>query len=126
FPFPDGSKRGATTQTLRSIVKPDLWGDEIRIRFSNVFGNQPLTFDSVTVGLQEYGANLVHGTNTRVTFRGSNAITIPAGEEGWGDRVHLSWGKKGDDPAGPGGNLAISYSIQGDSGHVTYHPKNLS
>src|SRR5262249_18700941 len=44
FPFPDGSNRGATTQTLRSIVKPDLWGDEIRIRFSNVFGNQPLTF----------------------------------------------------------------------------------
>src|SRR5215510_7372058 len=55
FPFPDGSNRGATTQTLRSIVKPDLWSDEIRIRFSNVFGNQPLTFDAVTVGLQEYG-----------------------------------------------------------------------
>src|SRR4030095_8942663 len=81
FPFPDGSNRGATTQTLRSIVKPDLWGDEVRIRFSNVFGNQPLTFDAVTVGLQEYGANLVHGTNTRVTFRGSNSVTIPAGEE---------------------------------------------
>ena len=81
FPFPDGSNRGATTQTLRSIVKPDLWGDKIRIRFSNVFGNQPLTFDAVTVGLQEYGANLVHGTNTRVTFRGSNEITVPAGGE---------------------------------------------
>ena len=76
FPFPDGSNRGATTQTLRSIVKPDLWGDKIRIRFSNVFGNQPLTFDAVTVGLQEYGANLVHGTNTRVTFRGSNEVTV--------------------------------------------------
>jgi lysophospholipase L1-like esterase len=121
FPFPDGSNRGATTQTLRSIVKPDLWGDKIRIRFSNVFGNQPLTFDAVTVGLQEYGANLVHGTNTRVTFRGSNEVTVPAGGEVWSDSVHLSWVRDADDPAVLGRNLAISYSIQGDSGHMTYH-----
>src|SRR5262249_38693033 len=62
------SPTGATAaQPHRLCVRsssPDLWGDEIRIRFSNVFGNQPLTFDAVTVGLQEYGANLVHGTNT--------------------------------------------------------------
>ena len=121
FPFPDGSNRGATTQTLRSIVKPDLWGDKIRICFSNVFGNQPLTFDAVTVGLQEYGANLVHGTNTRVTFRGSNQVTVPAGGEVWSDSVHLSWVRDADDPAVQGRNLAISYSIQGDSGHMTYH-----
>ena len=63
FPFPDGSNRGATTQTLRSIVKPDLWGDKIRIRFSNVFGNQPLTFDAVTVGLQ----NMVPTSSTART-----------------------------------------------------------
>src|SRR5499433_482863 len=33
FPFPDGSNRGATTQTLRSIVKPDLWAT----RFASAF-----------------------------------------------------------------------------------------
>ena len=25
FPFPNANTRGATTQTIRSIVKPDLW-----------------------------------------------------------------------------------------------------
>src|SRR5262249_7472151 len=64
---------------------------------------------------------LVHGTNTRVTFRGSNAVTIPAGGEGWSDSAHLSWGRGADDPVVRGRNLAISYSIQGDSGHMTYH-----
>src|SRR4051812_47090856 len=26
FPFPNANTRGATSQTIRSIVKPDLWG----------------------------------------------------------------------------------------------------
>ena len=56
-----------------------------------------------------------------MTFRGSNAVTIPAGEEVWSDSVHLAWVRDADDPAVQGRNLAISYSIQGDSGHMTYH-----
>ena len=121
FPLPDGSNSGATAQTFRSIVKPDLWGDTIRIRFSNVFGNQALTFDAVTVGLQEYGANLVHGTTTRVTFKGSSSVTIAAGAEVWSDAVRLSWVRDSDDVGLQGRNLAISYSIAGSSGHMTYH-----
>ena len=62
FPFPNANTRGATTQTIRSIVKPDLWGNRIRVRFSNVFGDKPLTLDAVTASLQEYGANALKGT----------------------------------------------------------------
>jgi len=121
FPFPNANTTGANNQTIRSIVKPDLWGDTMRVRFSNVFGNQPLTFDSTTIGLQDYAGNVVHGTLTPVTFRGSNSVTIPVGQEMWSDAVHLSWVKHADDPLIQGRNLAISYSIQGDSGHMTYH-----
>ena len=67
FPFPDANTLGATDQTIRSIVKPDLWGNKVRIRLTNVFGNQAVTFDSVTVGLQEYSANVVKGTIAQVT-----------------------------------------------------------
>src|SRR6266480_6645466 len=83
FPFPNATTTGATavSQTFRSIVKPDLWGDTMRVRFSNVFGNVPLTFDSVTIGLREYAGNVVHGTVTPVKFGGSHSVTIPAGEE---------------------------------------------
>jgi lysophospholipase L1-like esterase len=48
-------------------------------------------------------------------------VTIPAGLEMWSDAVHFSWVKRADDPLIQGRNLAISYSIQGDSGHMTYH-----
>jgi lysophospholipase L1-like esterase len=121
FPFPNANTTGAKTQTIRSIVKPDLWGNTMRVRFSNVFGNQPLTFDSATIGLQEYAANVVHGTLTPLTFGGSRSVTIPAGQEMWSDGVRLSWVRGADDPLIEGRNLAISYSIQGDSGHMTYH-----
>jgi len=123
FPFPD-ALTGATAnnQTIRSIVKPDLWGNRMRVRLSNVFGNQAVTFDAVTLALQEYAANLVPGTVRSVTFSGSPSVTIPAGQEVWSDSVKLPWvDGDGDNPLLQGRNLAISYSVYGDSGHMTYH-----
>ncbi len=99
FPFPAANTLGASDQTIRSIVKPDLWGNKIRIRFSNVFGTQPLTFDSVTVGLQEYSANVVKGTMTAVTFGGQRRVTIPVGQEVFSDGVLLSWVAGPSDPS---------------------------
>src|SRR6266404_362381 len=58
FPFPDANTAGATDQTFRTIVKPDLWGEKMRFRFSNAFGTQSVTFSTVTVALQEYSGNL--------------------------------------------------------------------
>src|SRR4051794_29429646 len=40
----ESPERGATNQTFRLIVKPDLWGARVRLRFSNAFGTQPVTF----------------------------------------------------------------------------------
>ena len=123
FPFPNAKTSGATAvdQTFRSIVKPDLWGKRTRVRISNVFGNQPLTLNAVTVALQEYGANVVPGTTKRVTFAGRRTVTIPPGQETWSDSVSLSWVDDPDDTLLQGRNLAISYSVAGDSGHMTYH-----
>jgi hypothetical protein len=59
---------GAVDQTFRLIVRPDLWGTRVRLRFANTFGTQPVTFDEVFVGLQGLGANIATGTNRRVTF----------------------------------------------------------
>ena len=102
-------------------MKPDLWGNRMRFRFSNAFGTQPLNFDAVTVALQEYSGNVVKGTLTPVTFGGKKSVTIAAGQEAWSDGVALAWIRGADDPAVQGRNLAISYSIQGSSGPMTYH-----
>jgi len=124
FPFPDAKTSGATAnnQTMRSIVKPDLWGRTMRVKLSNVFGNQPLTFNGVTIALQEYGANVVHGTVTPVRFLGSNSVTVLPGQEVWSDGTRLGWvDEDGDQLLLQGRNLAVSYSVQGDSGHMTHH-----
>src|SRR5215469_10657490 len=85
FPFPEANKNQALNQTFRSIVKPDLWGNQMRFRFSNVFGSQPLTVAAVSVGLQEYSGNVVKGTLVKVTFNGKPSIVIPVGQEIWSD-----------------------------------------
>src|SRR5215467_8465704 len=124
FPFPDAATTGATAnnQTFRSIIKPDLWGNTMRFRFSNTFGSHPVTFSAVTVGLQEYSGNVVDGTMTRVTFGGRRSVTIPVGQEIWSDATRLPWvDGDGDDPKLQGRNLAVSYAIDGDSGPMTFH-----
>ena len=124
FAFPNARTSGATAnnQTFRSIVKPDLWGRTMRVKFSNVFGNQPLTLQAVTIALQDYAANLVHDSVVPVSFLGSNSVTIPPGQEVWSDGVRLGWvDEDGANPYLQGRNLAISYSVKGDSGHMTHH-----
>ena len=125
FPFPDANTAGATDQTFRSIVKPDLWGNKMRFRFSNVFGTQPVTFSTVTVALQEYSGNVLDATVTPVTFGGKKSVTIPAGQEIFSDGIMLSWVQGADDPGVQGRNLAVSYAVEGDSGPMTYHSSAL-
>jgi lysophospholipase L1-like esterase len=121
YPFPDANSAGATDQTFRTIVKPDLWGTKMRFRFSNVFGSQAVTFGAVTVALQEYSGNLVGGTVTPVTFSGKKSVTIPAGQEIFSDGISLSWVQGADDPGVQGRNLAVSYAVEGDSGPMNFH-----
>lgn len=121
FPFPNANTTGSTNQTFRTIVKPDLWGKWMRFRLSNVFGTQPVTFDEVTVALQEYSGNIVRGTLRPVTFSGKKSVTIPVGVELFSDRVLLPWVNDDDNPGVQGRNLAVSYSVAGDSGRMTHH-----
>src|SRR6516162_7028434 len=63
--FPAAAE-GARDQTFRLIVRPDIWGREGRLRFSNAFGTKPVTLDGVYVGVQLSGAAIIAGTNTPV------------------------------------------------------------
>jgi GDSL-like Lipase/Acylhydrolase family len=131
FAFPNPITDGANNQTLRMIVKPDLWGNTIRLRFSNTWGTQPITFGRVTVGLQSFSGNVLPETNTPVTFSGQPSVTIPVGQEIFSDPVFLRWVEMGDersgvDPVVDGHNLAISIYVQGASGPMTYHSTALA
>jgi lysophospholipase L1-like esterase len=123
FAFPDPAA-GARDQTFRLMVRPDLWGRQARIRFSNSFGTKPVTFDGVYVGLQWGSAALVRGSNRPVTFNGKASITVPPGSSAWSDPVALPFVRNPDDLAGR--RLAVSFHIAGDSGPMTWHAKALT
>jgi lysophospholipase L1-like esterase len=121
FPAPES---GAQDQTFRMVLKPDLWGGKARLRFTNVYGKQPLVLDTAYIGLQESAGNLVKGTNRPVTFGGGKTnATIAPGQMMWSDPVDLKFVKSAEALAGR--KLAVSFHVAGPSGPMTWHAKAL-
>jgi hypothetical protein len=123
FAHPD---TGAHEQSFRLILKPDVWGRQMRFRFSNAFGTKPVTFDTAFAGLQMSGAALVPGTNRPLTFAGKKTVTVAPGALVWSDPVALPFVH---DPAGTdlaGRKLAVTFHIPGDSGPMTWHAKAMT
>jgi len=126
FPFPTVTTDGVVDQTIRMVVKPDLWGDTMRFRFSNVFGDRAVTLSRVSVALQSFAGNVQDGTLTRVTFGRQNSVTIPQGAEVWSDAIDLRWVDDEDDFAVVGRNLLVSIAVQGKSGAISWHGKAVT
>ena len=130
FAFPPAGGVQAVNQTLRMIVKPDIWSDTMRVRLSNTWGSGPVTFGRVTIGLQSFSGATVAGTNRQVTFAGRPLVTVAAGAEAFSDAVRVGWVHGDDENEGTsaaveGRNLAISMFIPGSSGPMTFHSTAL-
>ncbi|MEJ1978588.1 MAG: hypothetical protein WDN49_23215 [Acetobacteraceae bacterium] len=63
---------GSHEQTFRLIIKPDLWGRQMRFRFSNAFGTKPVVFDTAFAGLQMSGAAVVRAPTGRLPSAARN------------------------------------------------------
>jgi lysophospholipase L1-like esterase len=123
----ESPQTGAIDQTFRLIIKPDLWGDRARVRFSNAFGARPVTFDDIFVGLQSSGGNLAPGTNRRVTFGdGKRSVVIASGQSAFSDPVDLSFVKSASDPLLAGRKLAVSFHVVDSTGPMTWHAKAMT
>ena len=115
----------ANDQTLRLVLRPDLWSRRMRFRFTNVFGSQPLTLDGVYAGEHEAGGQAVHATNRAVSFGGKPSVTIQPGAMVWSDPVGFDWVNTPADRALVGRKLAVSFHVAGASGPMTWHAKSL-
>lgn len=122
--FPDPA-RGAVDQSFRLIIRPDLWGRELRLRLSNAFGTRPVTFEAVYVGLQHSAAEVVAGTNQPVRFGGAGRVTVAPGQWVWSDAVALPFVRDPADPLLAGRRLAVSLHVAGESGPMTWHAKAM-
>ena len=117
---------GLKDQTLRLMVRPAIWGQQARLRFSNALGTQPVTLDGVYAGVQQSGSVLEPGSNQPVAFGGKPEVTIAPGQSVWSDPVALPFVQAPADPSLVGNRLAVSLHVVGESGPITWHAKALT
>jgi lysophospholipase L1-like esterase len=100
-------------QSLRLILTPLRGGRVLRVRLSNRFGDQPVTFDAAFLGKQLADARLVAGSSRPLRFAGAASVTIAAGAEVVSDPVRL--------PFRAFERLAVSLDLRGEIAAATQH-----
>lgn len=78
-----------TDQSVRMIVHLTQGGTALRVRIGNTLGTEPLQLGGVTVGLRSSAAEVEPGSLQAVTFGGSRAVAVPAGEYVVSDPVEI-------------------------------------
>lgn len=109
----DGDVKGAT---LRQVVRTSIAGKALRVRFSNVFGTQPLVIGAAALG-RSAGARtsgVAAGTSRPLTFDGRSNVTVPAGADYVSDLVSLD--------APPKTHLTVSIFLPEAPARQTGHP----
>ncbi|MFJ4328068.1 SGNH/GDSL hydrolase family protein [Streptomyces tricolor] len=119
---------GTAGQGYRLVVRTSVGGSHLRVRFTNAFGDRPLTLDGVHAGLRARGAALRPGSNRPLTFGGARTVTVPAGAVAWSDPLpgripagtDLVVSLRTPDAAGPatGHWMAMQTSYTGRGGHT--------
>ncbi len=102
--------------TLRQVVRIQIAGTSLRIRFSNAFGAAPLRIGAATIARASdpASARIDPATLRALGFGGARAVTIPAGAEYWSDPVTL--------PVEAGADLAITLYLPDSPAQQTGHP----
>jgi lysophospholipase L1-like esterase len=111
-------------QTLRLIVRSTLGGKRLRIRLSNLYGNQKLTIGGAHIALRDGASERIAlGSDRKLTFGGETAAVIGPGALIVSDPVDLDVKALSD--------LAVSLYIPGEvpeafpiTGHGNCHQTN--
>lgn len=97
--------------TLRQIAHVSIGGSQVRIRFTNRFGESPVVIGDAAVALEGNGAAPSRGTERRVTFMGARSVTIPPHADVYSDPVALR--------IPPQSNLVVDMYLPGPTGPAT-------
>jgi len=76
--------------TLREIAHISAGGAQIRVRFTNAFGTDPLTINDAHVALSAGGSAVKPESDHSITFGGATSVRVPAGAEIFSDPVALT------------------------------------
>lgn len=102
--------------TLRQVVRVSLGGERLRVRFSNVFGTEPLVLKGASVALSSGPgrSTIIPSSSRPLRFGGAASVTIPAGTEYLSDPVDL--------PHAAGSDLAVSIHYPAAPSRQSSHP----
>ena len=105
---------GLAGNTLRQIFRVSLGGDRVRARFSNEFGNGPLTVNAAHLARSADAGAVVAGTDRQLSFGGTQSVTIPAGTTALSDPLPF--------PLEPLSDYAVTVHFGAVPTDVTGHP----
>ena len=81
---------GLSGQTIRQVIHVTLGGSRWRFKFSNEFGNGPLTVTSAAVARSIGHDTIDASTLVPLRFGGAASVTIPTGSAAMSDEIELS------------------------------------
>ncbi len=105
---------GLSSNTLRQVVHISIGGKKLRVRFSNAFGDGPLTLAAARVAVSAGGGAIKTETEKALTFAGRPAATIPAGGMIFSDAL--------DFDLAPLSDVAVTIYFHETPRGVTGHP----
>ena len=108
----------ASNQTFRLIVRPHAGGEQVRLRFSNLLGNRPVTFEKLSVAQRLDGKSIDGASRRAVTFAGAARLTLAPGDDAYSDPVNFA--------VTPEKDVAVTFHVVGDSGPITWHAKAMT
>ena len=100
-------------QTIRETIRISAGGSQLRLNFSNLFGQTPLTLGDVHVALAGSNGSIVAGSDHALTFGGQGSTTIAAGATEYSDPVNL--------PVSGDTTLDVSIYLPDNTGPVTWN-----
>ena len=117
---------GLANNTLRQVFQVSIGGARVRLRFSNEYGNAPLTLTKVHCAVSAGGGAITTGTDKALTFAGAASVTLQPKEAVFSDAadfalaplskvaVSIQFGAVPTDITGHPGSRTTSYIQAGD------------
>lgn len=81
---------GLLYSTARTVLRPTLKGEKIRLTFSNRYSKKPLTISGCSVATVTNLKKLETDIPVTVTFGGKEEVTLPAGKDITSDEIDFS------------------------------------
>ncbi len=105
---------GLSGSTLRQVIHVSIGGTTIRVRFSNTFGNGPVTIAAAHIARSRGASAIDPASDRALSFHGAGAVTIAAGAMAWSDPLAFD--------VAPLENLAVTVYLPAAPSDVTGHP----